>query len=858
MRIDHEVWRLKTRAIAIVFYGALLLIAAWFSKDLLTGYRALAHQDFLTFYYPYREWFTDQLIKGSLPLWNPFMGLGTTSQLWSTIPVDLFTVLRLIVGPHYHYFQFIQAFALLSSVYFVGQRLGYARSICILSSVLFFFSPWVSYFYFYFIKFNSFIAAIFLFFLFYRCFESSNKRYLVGIFVVTFLSFWGTKAEFWFYHIVVFSFYPIVCWLVIRRTHFRKLVSVYVVYTLGVVANLWIINFLSQVFEASSRKGSSSLLHIFSMEMYRNLFLSILESPIWHFILLASVLWFASMFRRTLEKVIFLFCCVGVVYLLPFDFQLSRSLFDNLADPFLIGGALAVVLALTQRESYKEGLYKFAKTNFIYFIFVIYWCRSGRGDLGENEILNLAPYMIPGSFGFFLWYGCQQFWTNKLAKVAIITIVILFVVREQGQILLTYLAGLVWMPTRDNYLFDILSTLVAMVGMGSLFNKYRNKLPILPPVLVILVLVAVLMQTSKDFYYSHALMSYMPDNYPYHKGIPEVTEVLKRNQFSPNTRFYLQSPEFYNTFGMGSLITESLPQVTMYTSIAPRRYFDWTVFRNYGIPPANNVIEAYPNEYTERTIRRLPKITTNGLSNTEIYHIRIVSRPSFDQNSLQLLGVKYVGVLIPIEDENDPQREKKINSYIEQHPFLQYIDHSDLFELPYMYQRGPGQFQRFFFVVSRVKRDFPRVYVIGDADGLGQDEIKWSMDATLSDDGNHISTPNYSYPVYQTAKIVSYEPEKISIIAKATAKSHLVLSDIYHPFWEAYVNGQKVEIVPVFHVFRGVQIERGIHRVTFRLKVPWFYEAVGLSIAFFLLGIFCLICISRFWRRIDSTNPAVL
>ena len=175
-----------------------------------------------------------------------------------------------------------------------------------------------------------------------------------------------------------------------------------------------------------------------------------------------------------------------------------------------------------------------------------------------------------------------------------------------------------------------------------------------------------------------------------------------------------------------------------------------------------------------------------------------------------------------------------------------------------MYRRHPDQFQRFLFVVSRVKRDFPRVYVIGNADGLGQDEIKWSMDATLSDDSNHISTPNYSYPVYQTAKIVSYEPEKISITAKATAKSHLVLSDIYHPFWEAYVNGQKVEIVPVFHIFRGVQIERGMHRVTFRLKVPWFYETVGLSIAFFLLGIFFLICISRFWRRIDSTNPAVL
>ena len=87
---------------------------------------------------------------------------------------------------------------------------------------------------------------------------------------------------------------------------------------------------------------------------------------------------------------------------------------------------------------------------------------------------------------------------------------------------------------------------------------------------------------------------------------------------------------------------------------------------------------------------------------------------------------------------------------------------------------------------------------------------------------------------------MSYEPEKISIIAKATAKSHLVLSDIYHPFWEAYVNGQKVEIVPVFHVFRGVQIEKGVHRVTFRLKVPWFYETVGLSIVFFLLGIFFL------------------
>ena len=64
MRIDHNVWRLKTRAIAIVFYGALLLIVAWVSKDLLTGYKALAHQDLLT-HYPnqnIKKWFNSGVV----------------------------------------------------------------------------------------------------------------------------------------------------------------------------------------------------------------------------------------------------------------------------------------------------------------------------------------------------------------------------------------------------------------------------------------------------------------------------------------------------------------------------------------------------------------------------------------------------------------------------------------------------------------------------------------------------------------------------------------------------------------------------------------------------------------------------
>lgn len=72
-----------------------------------------------------------------------------------------------------------------------------------------------------------------------------------------------------------------------------------------------------------------------------------------------------------------------------------------------------------------------------------------------------------------------------------------------------------------------------------------------------------------------------------------------------------------------------------------------------------------------------------------------------------------------------------------------------------------------------------------------------------------------AYTPAGSAEVRVYEPNLIVVEAKALKNSLLVIGEKYYRWWNATVDGKKVEIVPVDHVLRGVYLQPGSHKVEF-------------------------------------------
>jgi len=68
------------------------------------------------------------------------------------------------------------------------------------------------------------------------------------------------------------------------------------------------------------------------------------------------------------------------------------------------------------------------------------------------------------------------------------------------------------------------------------------------------------------------------------------------------------------------------------------------------------------------------------------------------------------------------------------------------------------------------------------------------------------------------AAIVRDEPRLVEVEAELEAPGLLVLADSYFPGWQATVDGEPVEIQPANHLFRGVVLPAGQHRVRFAYR----------------------------------------
>ena len=96
-----------------------------------------------------------------------------------------------------------------------------------------------------------------------------------------------------------------------------------------------------------------------------------------------------------------------------------------------------------------------------------------------------------------------------------------------------------------------------------------------------------------------------------------------------------------------------------------------------------------------------------------------------------------------------------------------------------------------------------------------------------------------------TVRVLRYEPNIISLTARAPQNTLLVLGEKYYDWWYATVDGKPQPIVPVNHILRGVYLPPGSHTVEFRFDPLPFKIGTWLTLGAFTL--FALIAV-REWR----------
>jgi hypothetical protein len=92
-----------------------------------------------------------------------------------------------------------------------------------------------------------------------------------------------------------------------------------------------------------------------------------------------------------------------------------------------------------------------------------------------------------------------------------------------------------------------------------------------------------------------------------------------------------------------------------------------------------------------------------------------------------------------------------------------------------------------------------------------------------------------------SASVTVYRANEIELEVDATREGLLFVAEIYHPAWEAWIDGAPVEILRTNTAFRGVVVPEGAHTLRFRyssaeLRWPLLIAALTLLVVVGLFG----------------------
>ncbi|MDP2922711.1 MAG: hypothetical protein Q8O30_03195 [Candidatus Omnitrophota bacterium] len=759
-------------------------------------------------YYPFRQWFLHRLLNFQFPIWNPYWGAGHEAVIWSTVPIDPYTIFELIIGPRYGYFYLIQCMALVLAGYYVFRKMKLEPWTAVTCSLLFFMSPLITYWYFEFINTNTFIAHMLTFLFIIKWLETAKWRYVLLTGWAFFLGMFGTKLEFWFFEFVFFTLLLITAFFIMKPKKSSMIFFAWLSILFAILAQSWQINILVNALNNSGRMLiPHSLGNLFSFELYKNLFLSMGDSELIPLILICFYA-FTGLYNKNRYRWYFISISLAIFFLLGFWKFPFLALF--LRSPVFFGALLAAILSF-RLVSRKQLL-----SSWILFMLpAYYWCKP-LANFDETYLIRIAPILFKGVWGFLVWLGCLDVPRNKISRLAYISILIILLLESQGQVILTHLFGLVWIPGRDNYLIDFLFVLIAAIGTMNNF-KFKPLLLRLAPFVIIFSALNNLyytLPTKPTRGYANPLLRSGLTYDPF-KEVPDLKKIIEGRDYLPYRRVLDPDIEHQLPQNQGTFLLKQTNNAAFYGSMKPVRYSQLINFYKDGINPKDH-IAGYPSTYSEKTISRLPKLDMKGFTNNKVYYFTVWTIPPLELELLKLLGVDCV---ITRNDNLLPPLIEKLK--------LRNVTKS-------------GEFN-----IAELSDTLPRSFLVSNVTENNFEDFKKNMRPQIELKEPETVKASSVYFV-KPATFIKYEPEYVEISVESLSGGYLVLTDVFHPYWSATVDEERVEIVPAFHAFRAVKVPAGMHKVKFFCKVPYFTLTVTLSLTLVTILLFTTFYL---WRK---------
>ena len=107
--------------------------------------------------------------------------------------------------------------------------------------------------------------------------------------------------------------------------------------------------------------------------------------------------------------------------------------------------------------------------------------------------------------------------------------------------------------------------------------------------------------------------------------------------------------------------------------------------------------------------------------------------------------------------------------------------------------------------------------------------LAWPRAFVVASEASSLSQGPSLIPGSRSARMESYEPERVCIDVESGESGTLVLTDQYFPGWRAYVDGVERPITPVAALFRGVNVDAAGHRIEFRYEPASWRVGAGVS-----------------------------
>jgi hypothetical protein len=146
--------------------------------------------------------------------------------------------------------------------------------------------------------------------------------------------------------------------------------------------------------------------------------------------------------------------------------------------------------------------------------------------------------------------------------------------------------------------------------------------------------------------------------------------------------------------------------------------------------------------------------------------------------------------------------------------------------------------------VFRNKRAFPRAFFVMQTEVIEDEDAMFERMADPSFDPGNIalleaplSEPLPPPPDNFQGSAEYKRTNNTAVVSMQTnAPALLVLADAYFPGWRAYIDGEEQEIVPVYHILRGVRVPAGTYFVEFRYEPRSFLIGQRISLAAILVS----------------------